>query len=98
MVMAILHFSREGDLVIPGQEPIIGTGVRGIAFDCDDGVHVPLIVAEHQGNGDVGRWPEDRRVVFPAVISARLRGMLKRRGFRPIGDDNWERPARLPEL
>jgi hypothetical protein len=35
--------------------------------------------------GAVGRWldtlPHDRRVIVPAVISDRLRGMLARRGF-----------------
>lgn len=44
-----------------------------------------MIAAERPGRGDVARYldslPKNRRVVFPTVISALLRGMLQRRGF-----------------
>ncbi len=61
-------------------------GVRAHVFDMPQGIYIPMIIAEREGAGDVGRYldslPKDRRVVFPTVISARLRGMLERRGFR----------------
>jgi hypothetical protein len=86
--MAIEHFSQVGDAITPGQEPRLGEGVRGSAFDLgEQGVYLPLIIAEREGNGDVGRWlddlPRDRRVVVPNAMNARLVGMLLRRGFTP---------------
>lgn len=54
----------------------------------DNGVWVEvrgIMAAEPRVPGAVGAWldalPRDRRVIVPAVISARLAGMLRRRGF-----------------
>lgn len=75
------------DTFMPGEEPEVATGVRAIVFDTPDGIYIPMIAADRPGNGDVARYldalPTNRRVVFPTVISARLRGMLERRGFVP---------------
>lgn len=74
-----------GDLIMPGAEPEIAPGVRGVVFDTGNGIYVPLVSAERPGSGDVAKWldglPRDRRVVFPNVISARLAEMLRKRGF-----------------
>lgn len=74
-----------GDTFTPGDEPVVAQGVRAFVFDTADGVYIPWIAAEREGAGDVGRYldalPRDRRVVFPTVLSRRLAGMLRRRGF-----------------
>lgn len=99
--MTILHWSREGEPLDPRNEPVIGVGVRGAAFDLPTGIYIPLIRAEREGSGDVGRFldalPRDRRVVFPGVISQRLRGMLERRGFVNAVEDGYELMERRPE-
>jgi hypothetical protein len=75
-----------GSYYEPGQEPLVAPGVRAIMFDVPEGIYVPFVMAASQGAGDVGRWldglPPDRRIVFPSVLSARLRGMLQRRGYQ----------------
>lgn len=79
------EWSKPGDELEFGKEPVLAPGVRGTAFDTPNGIYIPLVHAEKRGNGDVGRFldslPRDRRVCFPTVISSRLVGMLKRRGF-----------------
>jgi hypothetical protein len=68
----------------------IGPGVTGYTMDIRGDLYVPLIQAVHPGNGDVGRYldslPTGCRIVVPNVISARLEGMLLRRGFEPIAE------------
>ena len=63
----------------------LAPGVVGYTVDVGPDLYVPLIEASKPGSGDVGRYldslPRDRRVVVPNVISARLEGMLARRGF-----------------
>lgn len=63
----------------------LASGVFGYGVDTERGLYIPVVTAEKEGNGDVGRFldslPTDRRVVFPTVISSRLAGMLERRGF-----------------
>ncbi len=66
----------------------LAPGVLGYTVDMPDGtLNIPMIQAEREGNGDVGRYleslPRDRRICFPCVISRRLQGMLERRGFVP---------------
>ena len=70
----------------------IAPGVRGYTVDMGErGIYVPLIGAIQPGNGDVGRYLDglahDRRVVVPNVLSGRLEGMLKRRGFTLV--EEW---------
>ena len=63
-------------------------GVCGVMFDEGErGMYVPIVIAEAQGSGDVGRFidhllSEYHTVKFPCVLSVRLKGMLGRRGFR----------------
>lgn len=63
----------------------LGDGVRGYSVDTPDGLYIPYIAAEIEGDGRVGKYldalPRDRRVVFPTILSTRLAGMLARRGF-----------------
>jgi hypothetical protein len=65
-------------------EPI-APGVLGYTVEKGDDLYVPFVMAEKEGNGDVGRYldglPTDRRIVFPDVLSGRLLGMLVRRGY-----------------
>jgi hypothetical protein len=69
----------------PGQEPVIAPGVRGCVIEHEGELHIPLVSAEHPGIGAVATFleslPQDKRVVFPTVISEKLANMLLRRGF-----------------
>ena len=79
-------------------------GVLGYAVQADDGaIWIPTITAEKEGDGRVDafldRLPRDRAVVFPTVMSTRLRGMLQRRGFEhAIREecDVWQRLVLSP--
>lgn len=66
-------------------EEELAPGVWGYRCDTPEGIYFPVINAARPGSGDVARFldslPRDRRVVFPTVLSDRLRGMLERRGF-----------------
>lgn len=68
-------------------EERLDDGVLGYTVETPEGIYIPWIQAEREGDGRVGRYldalPCDRRVVFPTIISARLAGMLARRGFIP---------------
>lgn len=79
--------SKVGESFMPGQEPELAPGVRGVLFDKPDEVIIPVVYAEDEGSGAVGKWldslPTDRTVTFSTVLSGRLTGMLKRRGFQP---------------
>lgn len=80
-----MNFTKEGTVMRPGEEPVLGPGVRGTAFDTPKGIYIPLISADREGSGNVSAFldslPADRRVVFPCVINSKLAGMLQRRGF-----------------
>ena len=62
----------------------LAPGVRGVAVEHSGCTWYPAIVAEHEGSGDVGRWLDSlgHSARIPCVTSERLRGMLKRRGWR----------------
>lgn len=65
----------------------LAPGVVGYAIEEQDGtVYIPLINATQEGSGAVGRFldtlPKDREFVIPNVVSARLDGMLRRRGWK----------------
>ena len=78
----------------------MGEGVRGTAFDTEEGIYIPLISAERPGTGAVARFldalPKDRRVVFPTVTSPRLHAMLGRRGFQQIEEAGGDAMERKP--
>lgn len=58
-------------------------GVRGYAMEHQGLIYIPLIVAEHKGNGDVGRFLDalSPRCRIVSVTNKRLQGMLERRGW-----------------
>jgi hypothetical protein len=65
----------------------LAPGVFGFTRDDPDGsLVIPMVIAEHEGTGDVGRYldslPTNRRIVVEECISMRLAGMLERRGFK----------------
>lgn len=86
--MPLTGATEVGSVMAIGEEPQLAPGVRGILLDLPRGVIIPAIFAEKEGSGDVGRYldslPKDRCVVFPTVLSRRLRGMLLRRGFKDV--------------
>lgn len=93
-----MRFSKSGDPLVPGYEPLLAPGVQGTAFDTPEGIYIPLVRAKSEGSGDVGRFldslPTDRRICFPGVINHRLAGMLERRGFfKGIEPGNFGEPC-----
>jgi hypothetical protein len=104
--VTILHWTKAGEPLRPGKEPLIAVGVRGLAFDMTSGIYIPLVIANNPGSGDVSRMldglPRDRRIVFSTVLNAKLREMLFRRGFKVAWDTDGEceilerLPAREP--
>ncbi len=76
---------------------ILAPGVRGYAVVVGGCAYIPLIRAEHEGSGDVGRFLDSlpSGVKIPNVTSRRLLGMLQRRGFDETdegGMDVWVKP------
>jgi|GEM_PF-4533842 len=76
----------------------LAPGVRGFAYEENGEIFVPLIVAEAEGSGDVGRFLDALApmCVVTNVTSEMLRGMLRRRGFQRTynqdHEDEWRRP------
>lgn len=102
---------KSGALIDPAKTShALGVGVYGYSVETENGLYIPVVQAQHEGNGDVGRWldslPTDRRIVFASVFSPRLAGMLERRGWTFIEELNpragemvpcWQRgPAAVP--
>ncbi len=79
----MIKMSRPGEPLDPNAE--LALGVLGYAIEEDGIIWIPAISAANEGDGRVGRFldalPRDRTIRFPTVISARLAGMLTRRGF-----------------
>ena len=71
----------------------LAPGVRGFTFEKEGLIFIPLIVAEREGSGDVGRFLDrlSARCVIIDVTSPRLEGILTRRGYRNVIDDWWVR-------
>ena len=65
----------------------LAPGVSGFAFRAGPYIFIPLIVAEHKGDGCVGRFLDalSPNCIIAEVISDRLTGMLLRRGFVRLG-------------
>jgi hypothetical protein len=94
---------KVGSPLIPGQEGSLAPGVRGYAVLDGDVIAIPLIIAETEGSGAVGKFLDSLspRCVIPCVTSPRLMGMLARRGWIPTWEkqdsgeevDIWKRPA-----
>ena len=82
-----------GSPITPGDEgPDLAPGVGGYAVESCGKVWIPVIYAKQEGAGDVGRFLDSLspRCVIPTVTSARLAGMLMRRGFAPKFDGEAE--------
>lgn len=64
----------------------LASGVRGFTFKQGELIFIPLILAEREGSGDVGRFLDrlSARCVIIDVTSKRLEGMLLRRGFKKL--------------
>jgi len=90
---------RRSRPIRPGHEPRLAPGVRGYTVWSHGELYVPLVIAEREGSGDVGRYldtlPLDRVVKFPSVLSERLAGMLLRRGFAPATEMTPRGPCDL---
>lgn len=82
----------------------LAPGVIGYAIEHEGRVYIPLITAQREGSGDVGRFLDSLspRCCVPNVTSERLRGMLERRrwglefdetGGDPV--DVWVRPIEV---
>ena len=80
-----------------GQEPL-ADGVLGTAFVEDGLILIPLIVAEREGSGCVGRFLDrlSARCRVICCTSPRLAGMLERRGWKMSDHqeygDIWRKP------
>lgn len=65
--------------------PVIGPSVHGEIVERADAVFLNIIVAQHPGRGDGGRFldslPRDKRIIVTCVLSEVLIGMLQRRGY-----------------
>lgn len=69
---------------------LLAPGVLGYSVEEDGALYIPVIMAEKEGSGDVGRFldglPRDKTIKVPGVASERLRGMLERRDFRSTSE------------
>ena len=88
----------EGHLPFRSWHPTtqLAPGVRGYSYRRGKEIVIPLIVAEIEASGDVGRFLDSLAYccVITTVTSSRLRGMLMRRGFtmqEVKGIDEWRR-------
>jgi len=70
----------------PGSLELLAPGVHGYAVPSEDEIFIPMIIAEKEGSGDVGRFLDvlSRRCVVVNVTSSRLEGMLVRRGWKKV--------------
>ena len=63
---------------------LLAPGVRGYAIEKNGFAYIPMILADSEGRGDVGRFLDSLPLAVKVanVTSPRLRGMLERRGFQ----------------
>lgn len=102
--------SPYGELTVRATAALVGTlapGVYGYTVETKQGTYIPIIGAQDEGSGAVGRYLDgldrSRTWKFPTVISSRLVGMLQRRGWQPKREYNardleWEQVWVLPAL
>jgi hypothetical protein len=80
---------------IPTDLPLIAPGVRGNVTERGNTVFVNIVWSVEPGKGNVGRWLDSlsaKRVVCPAVLSARFASILERHGFTySKASDHWIR-------
>ena len=90
--------TKAGAILIPGQEAEIYSGVRGYAMEHEGLVYIPVVFG--QGDGQVGKFLDELspRCRMVNVISAKLRAMLQRRGWKMKIEeevDVWEPPKEV---
>jgi hypothetical protein len=75
----------------------LAPGVRGYTFRKGKLIIIPLILAEKEGSGDVGRFLDrlSANCVIMSVTSERLAGMLERRGYQKFFLEETDFWARL---
>ncbi|MGC2234243.1 MAG: hypothetical protein WBA09_22270 [Candidatus Acidiferrum sp.] len=89
-------FQGPWDFWTCGDRPL-ALGVLGVAYEAGGLIYIPLIMAAREGSGDVGRFLDrlSARCRIISVTSARLAGMLMRRGWicekHDVFDDIWRR-------
>ncbi len=79
-------------------DKLLFEGVKGFAFEHKGLIYIPLIVAEREGSGQVGKFLDrlSQRCCVVGVTSERLEGMLKRRSFHcRIEPDPFERKMKM---
>ncbi len=85
--------TTEGD-ESPFEGVQLASGVKGYAIEKEDALYIPVIMADSPGSGDVGRFldslPRHKAIKFPTVISLTLAGMLKRRGYFLVSEEDPE--------
>lgn len=85
-------WAQQGEMVTLSvvNQARLAEGVRGFAFDTVNGIYITAIHADKIGSRHVSKFldslPRDKRIVFPVVVSPRLRAMLIRRGYV----ERWE--------
>lgn len=89
--------SASGELIDMDKLDQLAIGVQGYAIEDNGCAYIPLIIAEREGAGDVGRFLDSlpAGVKVPNVTSHRLRSMLTRRGFKMAKEDGvdvWTKP------
>lgn len=90
----------------PALLDLLAPGVLGYTVLHEGALYIPFLQAEQEGSGAVGQYldrlPTGQRLVVPNVLSARLAGMLARRGFTRGQEyseelvcwvEVWQRPA-----
>src|ERR1700734_973626 len=62
---------------------LLTSKIHGYAIEENGLIYIPLMMSLEEGKGHVGRFLDSLspRCVIPNVTSARLRGMLERRGW-----------------
>lgn len=76
--------------------PEIFPGVHGDVVKRGTITFINTIWAKEQGSGQVGKYLDSLTgaVIVPSVISPRLKGMLKRRGFKSYDTSGMSRGLR----
>jgi len=87
--------TEAGTILTPGEEGEIYPGVRGYAIEHKGFVYIPMVFG--QGDGQVGKFLDalSPRCRMVNVISAKLRHMLQRRGWKMKIEEDvdvWEPP------
>mgnify|MGYP001607416767 CR=1 FL=1 len=83
--------SRLGDIIeLPDENPdkFLGMpeGLKGYWWETEKQICVPLVISKNEGNGTFTKWldlleTKGKTIFFPSIVSKRLEGILRRRGY-----------------